>query len=62
MFRLAAMLYALIGTSLAGSAMVVALIIGQDTLVPLVIAAAIGFAAAFPASYLIAKQIRQYQA
>ena len=57
MFRLASMLYSLIGTTLAGSAVVVALVIGQDTLVPIVSAAALGFVAALPVTYLVARKL-----
>lgn len=57
MLRLAGILYAFISTTLAGIAIVVALVMGFDTLVPILVAAAIGFVAALPASYLIAKQI-----
>ena len=57
MFRLASMLYSIIGTSLAGSAIVAALVAGQTTLVPILAAAAIGFALALPVSWLVARQI-----
>ncbi|MEJ6388716.1 CTP synthetase [Gymnodinialimonas ulvae] len=58
MFGLAGILYSLISTTLAGSAIVVSLVLGYDTLVPLLIAAGIGFAAALPASLIVAKQMR----
>jgi hypothetical protein len=58
MFSLASMLYSLIATTLAGSAIVVSLVLGYDTLVPLLIAAGIGCAAALPASLIVAKQMR----
>lgn len=54
MFGLAGILYSLISTTLAGSAIVVSLVLGYDTLVPLLIAAGIGFAAALPASLIVA--------
>lgn len=57
MLRLASMLYSLIGTTLAGSAVVVALVTGQDTLVPIVVAAALGFVAALPVTYLVARKL-----
>jgi putative flippase GtrA len=57
MFRLASMLYSLIGTTLAGSAVVVALVSGQVTLVPIVVAAAFGFVAALPVAYLVARKL-----
>jgi len=57
MLRLASMLYSLIGTTLAGSLVVVALVIGQDTLKPILIAAAIGFVLAIPVAYVVAKKL-----
>ncbi|WP_407495406.1 CTP synthetase [Pseudooceanicola sp. MF1-13] len=57
MLRLASMLYSLIGTTLAGSLVVVALVMGQDTLRPILIAAAIGFVAAIPVAYAVAKKL-----
>ncbi len=59
MFGLAGILYSLISTTLAGTAIVVSLVMGYDTLVPLLIAAGIGFVAALPASIIIAKQIQR---
>ena len=58
MFGLAGILYSLISTTLAGSAIVVSLVLGYDTLVPLLIAAGIGFAAALPTSLIAAKLMR----
>lgn len=57
MIRLAGVLYSIISTTLAGSAIIAALVMGYDTLVPILIAAAIGFLAALPASYFVAKEI-----
>lgn len=57
MLRLASMLYSLIGTTLAGSAVVVALVIGQDTLKPIVAAAILGFVLALPVTYVVARKI-----
>ncbi|MGB0661060.1 MAG: hypothetical protein ACPGNV_12905 [Mangrovicoccus sp.] len=57
MFRLASLLYSLIGTTLAGSAIVVALVMGYDDLQGIVIAAALGALAALPVSYLVARQM-----
>ncbi len=57
MIRLAMVLYSLIGTTLAGSCVVVALVMGQDTLWPILIAAGLGAVAALPVSLLVAKQI-----
>lgn len=57
MLRLAMILYSLIGTTLAGSFIVVALVIGQDTLVPIAIAAAAGGVLALPVSWMVARQL-----
>ncbi len=57
MLRLASVLYAMVGTTMAGIMIVVALVSGYDTLNYIVIAAAIGAIAAFPTVYFIAKAI-----
>ncbi|MBY4893011.1 CTP synthetase [Jannaschia sp. EhC01] len=57
MFKLAAILYSVVGPSLAGSAVVISLVAGYDTLVPILIASAAGFLVALPASYAVAKMI-----
>jgi preprotein translocase subunit SecF len=57
MFRLATTLFSLISTTLMGTFIVVVLVMGYDTLVPILIAAAVGFVAALPISWFIAKQI-----
>ena len=48
MLRLAMILYSLIGTTLAGSAVIAALTMGYGTLQPILIAAALGAALAVP--------------
>jgi len=60
MLRLALMLYSLIGTTLAGSAIIVALVAGFTGLTGIVAAAAIGFAAAVPASLLVAREMETH--
>ncbi|THD72799.1 CTP synthetase [Thalassobius vesicularis] len=57
MLRLASILYSLISTTLAGTLVIVALTMGFDTLQPILVAAAIGFAAALPVAWLVAKGI-----
>ena len=57
MLRLASVLYSLIATTLAGSAVVAALVAGQDTLWPIVIAAAMGALVALPVSLAVARAI-----
>ncbi|GAA3864733.1 CTP synthetase [Celeribacter arenosi] len=59
MTRLAGILFSIIATSLMGIAIIVALTVGQDTLRPILIAAAIGFIAAFPITWVIAKKITE---
>ena len=55
--RLMMILYSMIGTALAGSAMVLVLTMGYDTLWPIVGAAAAGAGAALPVSWMVARQI-----
>lgn len=57
MTRLMMILFSMISTTLMGVAMVVALVMGYDTLNPLLVAIGIGFVASIPASWFIAKQI-----
>jgi putative flippase GtrA len=57
MLRLAALLFIVVGASLAGILIVAALVAGLDTARPIVIAAAIGFAAAVPVSLLVARRL-----
>ena len=55
MIRLALILYALIGTTLAGSFMVAALTAGYTTAQPVIATAVLGFALGIPVSYLVAR-------
>jgi predicted PurR-regulated permease PerM len=57
MLRLTLVLFSIISTALMGSAIIVALTIGQDTLIPILAAAAIGFVLAIPVSWLVARQL-----
>jgi hypothetical protein len=57
MLRLASILYSLISTSLAGSFIVISLVAGFTTLMPILYAAIAGFVLALPASWLVAKQL-----
>lgn len=57
MIRLAMILYSLISTTLAGTGIVAALTAGYGTLIPILVAAAIGAVAALPVSYLIARKL-----
>jgi predicted PurR-regulated permease PerM len=59
MLRLASILFSLISTTLMGTAVIVALTMGWDTLTPILIAAALGFVTALPISWVVAKQIYQ---
>lgn len=59
MLRLASILYSLIGTTLAGTAMVAVLTAGFDTLVPIVAAAVAGAIVALPVTYFVAREITQ---
>lgn len=55
--RLMMILYSMIGTALAGSAVVLVLTLGHVTLLAIVAAAAVGAALALPISWLVARQI-----
>lgn len=57
MLRLGFILHLFIGATLAGSAMIAALVTGHDTLSPLLIAAAAGFVAAFPVTWLVTRKL-----
>lgn len=57
MLRLGFILHLFIGSTLAGSAMIASLVAGYDTLNPLLIAAAVGFVAAFPVTYVVTKKL-----
>lgn len=57
MSRLMLLLFSIISTALMGTGIVVALTMGLDTLRPIVVAAAIGFVAAVPVSWLVARQL-----
>jgi hypothetical protein len=58
MLRLASVLYSLIGTTLAGSLIIAALVSGYDTLQPILIAAVVGFVAAIPVALYVAKRMQ----
>ena len=55
--RLMMILYSMIGTALAGSAIVVVLTMGYGTLWPILLAAAAGAVLALPVSWLVAREI-----
>jgi len=57
MFALTLIIHIFVGSTLAGSAIVAALVAGFDTTVPIVVAGLAGFVAGLPASWLIAKKI-----
>lgn len=57
MSRLFMILYSMIGTALAGSAIVVALTMGMVTLKGIVVAAVLGAVVAVPVAWLVARQI-----
>ncbi len=59
MFWLFLIVHIFVGSTLAGSAIVAALVMGLDTMWPIIIAAAIGFAVAFPVSWFVARAIRK---
>ncbi len=58
MLRLASVIYAVAGTTVAGSFMVAALVAGFDTLPYIIAAVAAGFIVAIPVAYFVAKAIK----
>ncbi len=58
MFRLASILFSMIATTLMGVCIVAALTMGFDTLKPILLAAVIGFAAALPVTWVVARAVR----
>jgi len=59
MSRLMMLLFSMISTTLMGIGIVVALVTGYDTLQPILIAAALGFVLALPATWIIGRQIEK---
>ena len=57
MLRLAMILYSLIGTTLAGSAVIAALTMGYDTLQPILIAAELAAVLAVLAMLVVARKL-----
>ena len=57
MTRLALVIFSILSVTCMGIAIVVALVAGWDTLVPIVAAAAVGLLASVPASWIVARQI-----
>ncbi|GGO28770.1 hypothetical protein GCM10010991_11920 [Gemmobacter aquaticus] len=57
MTRLMMIIFSMASTSLMGAFIVAALVMGMDTSQPILIAAALGFVAAIPVSWIVARQI-----
>jgi predicted PurR-regulated permease PerM len=57
MTRLFMILFSVIATSMMGAAIVAALTTGYDTLIPILVAAGIGFVAAIPVTWMVTKQL-----
>ena len=57
MLRLATMLFAMVATALSGTAVIAVLVAGTNSVATILLAAAAGFIAAMPVSWLIAKNI-----
>ncbi|MFX0540577.1 CTP synthetase [Roseovarius sp. S4756] len=57
MWMLASFLNIIIGTSLAGIAIIVALVAGYDDMQGVVVAAVIGFVISLPVTWYVARQI-----
>jgi predicted PurR-regulated permease PerM len=57
MTRLSIVLFSIVSTTLMGVFIIVVLVLGLDTLMPILLAAALGFLVAMPASWILAKVI-----
>lgn len=58
MVPLMLILHIFIGSALAGSFVIAALTMGFDTMTPILVAASVGFFAAFPVSWMVARQLK----
>jgi hypothetical protein len=58
MLRLTGLIYSILGVTLAGTGIVVALSMGWYAATPIVLAAVIGGVLALPASWLVARQLQ----
>ncbi len=57
MLPLMLIVHIFLGSTLAGIAVIAVLVMGHTAVLPIVLAAAVGFVAAFPASYLVARKL-----
>lgn len=62
MFRLFSLMYSIAGSTCAGIAVVIALVIGQDTLQPILMWAAAGAIVGVPVSWIVAKMLIENEA
>jgi hypothetical protein len=59
MLRLGLILHLFIGSTIAGSAIVAVLVMRMDTLIPILIATAVGFIGSVPITYWVTKALYQ---
>lgn len=57
MTRLMMVIFSMAATTLMGTFMVVALVMGMDTLKPILVAVALGFVAAMPVTYFVTRRL-----
>lgn len=57
MLRLAFILHLFIGSTLAGIGVIASLVLGYDTLTPILVAALIGFLISLPATWAVARAL-----
>lgn len=57
MLPLMLVIHIFLGSTIAGSAIIVALVLGHDTLVPIAVAGVAGFVLSLPASWMVAKRL-----
>ena len=61
LLQLGFILHLFIGSTLAGSAVIAALLMGHDAVTPILIAAAVGFVVAFPVTYALTRKLLESQ-
>ncbi len=57
MLPLMLIVHIFLGSTLAGTVVIAVLVMGYTAVLPIVLAAMVGFVAAFPASYLVARKL-----
>lgn len=61
MFRVFSLIFSIAGATCAGIGVVIALVIGQDTLMPILVSAGLGALVGVAASWIVAKKLLEGQ-